>query len=141
AGGTSGALWGAALRALGAVLPADRAPGREELASAATEALAAVTSLGGAEVGDKTLVDALAPFATAFAVQLRAGAPVTEAYASAVAEARTAAEHTADLRPRIGRARPLADRSVGTPDPGATSLAAVLTAVATLPTTTGSDAV
>ncbi|MFD7505044.1 dihydroxyacetone kinase family protein [Streptomyces sp. NPDC059850] len=141
AGGTSGALWGAALRALGGVLPADRAPGREELASAATEALAAVTSLGGAEVGDKTLVDALAPFATAFAGQLRAGAPVAEAYAAATAEARTAAEHTATLRPRLGRARPLAERSVGTPDPGATSLAAVLTAVATLPATTGSDAV
>ncbi|MEU1802433.1 dihydroxyacetone kinase family protein [Streptomyces sp. NPDC019937] len=144
AGGTSGALWGAALRALGAVLPADRAPGREELASAATEALTAVTSLGGAEVGDKTLVDALAPFATGFAGQLRAGAPVAGAYASAVAEARTAAEHTAALRPRLGRARPLAERSVGTPDPGATSLAAVLTAVADLParhTTTGSDAV
>ncbi|MFI0773512.1 dihydroxyacetone kinase family protein [Streptomyces sp. NPDC021212] len=141
AGGTSGALWGAALRALGAVLPADRAPGREELASAATEALTAVTSLGGAEVGDKTLVDALAPFATAFAEELRAGVPVTEAYASAAAAARAAAEHTAVLRPRLGRARPLADRSVGTPDPGATSLAAVLTAVATVPATTGSDAV
>ncbi|MGW2327486.1 dihydroxyacetone kinase family protein [Streptomyces sp. NPDC001700] len=141
AGGTSGALWGAALRALGGVLPADRAPGREELASAATEALAAVTSLGGAEVGDKTLVDALTPFATAFAGQLRDGAPVAEAYAAATAEARTAAEHTATLRPRLGRARPLAERSVGTPDPGATSLAAVLTAVATLPATTGSDAV
>ena len=144
AGGTSGALWGAALRALGAVFPADRAPGREELAAAAMEALTAVTSLGGAEVGDKTLVDALAPFATAFAMRLRAGTPVAEAYASATAEARTAAEHTATLRPRLGRARPLADRSVGTPDPGATSLAAVLTAVATLtttPATTGSDAV
>ncbi|MFF4477014.1 dihydroxyacetone kinase family protein [Streptomyces melanosporofaciens] len=141
AGGTSGALWGVALRAIGAALPADRAPGREELASAATAALTAVTSLGGAEVGDKTLVDALAPFATAFAARLRTGVPVAEAYASAVAEARTAAEDTAALRPRLGRARPLAERSVGTPDPGATSLAAVLTAVATLHTTTGSDPV
>ncbi|XBQ30553.1 DAK2 domain-containing protein (plasmid) [Streptomyces rapamycinicus] len=129
------------LRAIGAALPADRAPERAELASAAAEALTAVTSLGGAEVGDKTLVDALAPFATAFATGLRTGAPVSEAYASAVAEARTAAENTAGLRPRLGRARPLADRSVGTPDPGATSLAAVLTAVATLRATTESDPV
>lgn len=97
---------------------ADRAPGREELASAATAALTAVTSLGGAEVGDKTLVDALAPFATAFATRLRTEDPVAEAYASAVALARTAAEDTAGLRPRLGRARPLADRSVGTPIPG-----------------------
>ncbi|WP_329812732.1 DAK2 domain-containing protein, partial [Streptomyces sp. GSL17-113] len=44
--------------------------------------------------------------------------------------ARTAAEATAELRPRLGRARPLAERSIGTPDPGATSLAMVLGAVA-----------
>ncbi|WP_415853111.1 DAK2 domain-containing protein, partial [Streptomyces albus] len=37
---------------------------------------------------------------------------------------------TAAMRPRLGRARPLAERSVGTPDPGATSLAMVLGAVA-----------
>ncbi|MDN3060503.1 DAK2 domain-containing protein, partial [Streptomyces sp. SRF1] len=139
AGGTSGALWGVALRAVGDALPADRAPDRAELASAATAALTAVTSLGGAEVGDKTLVDALAPFAAGFAAGLRTGAPVAEAYRAAAAEARTAAEKTAELRPRLGRARPLAERSVGTPDPGATSLAAVLTAVATLRPTTGSE--
>jgi D-erythrulose 4-kinase len=34
-----------------------------------------------------------------------------------------AARSTADLRPKVGRARPLAERSVGTPDAGATSLA------------------
>ncbi|WP_157601643.1 DAK2 domain-containing protein, partial [Saccharomonospora halophila] len=37
-----------------------------------------------------------------------------------------AAEATAGLTPRTGRARPLAERSLGTPDPGATSLALVL---------------
>jgi dihydroxyacetone kinase len=41
-----------------------------------------------------------------------------------------AARATADLRPKIGRARPLADRSVGTPDAGATSLAMCAHAVA-----------
>jgi hypothetical protein len=33
------------------------------------------------------------------------------------------------LVPKIGRARPLAERSVGTPDPGAISLALIVTAV------------
>lgn len=134
AGGTSGALWGSALRALGSTLPADRSPRREELASAAAGALTAVTSLGKAEVGDKTLVDALAPFVTTLTEQLRTGAPVREAYANAADEARAAAERTAALRPRLGRARPLAERSVGSPDPGATSLAAVLTALTGIPT-------
>ncbi|MER0483373.1 dihydroxyacetone kinase family protein [Streptomyces sp. Edi2] len=130
AGGTSGALWGAALRALGSALPADRAPEPHELAAGAASALAAVTSLGKAEPGDKTLVDALQPFVTAFTRRLAEGGPVTGAFAEAAADARTAAEATAGLRPRLGRARPLAERSLGTPDPGAISLAMVLEAVA-----------
>ena len=40
-----------------------------------------------------------------------------------------AAEDTAALTPKIGRARPLAERSVGTPDPGAVSLGMIVTAV------------
>ncbi|NGO73778.1 DAK2 domain-containing protein, partial [Streptomyces boncukensis] len=129
AGGTSGALWGAGLRALGAGLPADRAPEPGEWASAAEAALDAVTGLGGAEPGDKTLVDALHPFVTGFAALLREGRPPAAAYGEAAARARDAAEATAGLRPKLGRARPLAERSVGTPDPGATSLALVLTAL------------
>lgn len=129
AGGTSGALWGAGLRAFGAGLPAERAPGPEEFATAAESALGAVTSLGKAAPGDKTLVDVLQPFVTAFTRETGAGTPPGRAFAAAVTEARTAAEATARMRPRLGRARPLAERSVGTPDPGAVSLAAVLDAV------------
>ncbi|MEU2724554.1 dihydroxyacetone kinase family protein [Streptomyces smyrnaeus] len=130
AGGTSGALWGAGLHALGSALPADRAPAPTELADGARAALEAVTTLGKAEPGDKTLVDALAPFVTTFQERLAAGSPPAEALGAAADVARTAAEATAELRPRLGRARPLAERSIGTPDPGATSLAMVLGAVA-----------
>lgn len=133
AGGTSGALWGAALRALGSALPADRAPDPTELTAGAGAALTAITSLGKAEPGDKTLVDALQPFVASFTRRLTDGGPVTDAFAGAVADARTAAEATAGLRPRLGRARPLAERSLGTPDPGAISLAMVLEAVAAHP--------
>ncbi|MYW72720.1 DAK2 domain-containing protein, partial [Pseudonocardia sp. SID8383] len=51
-------------------------------------------------------------------------------WTAAAATATTAAGATADLRPRIGRARPLAEKSVGTPDAGATSLGLIVTAVA-----------
>ncbi|MQA07970.1 MAG: DAK2 domain-containing protein [Pseudonocardiaceae bacterium] len=132
AGGTSGALWGAGLRAVGARLPADRAPERAEVAAGATAALDAVTALGKAELGDKTLVDALHPFSTAFRGEIDAGTGLSEAMATAATEAREAADATAELRPRIGRARPLAERSIGTPDPGAVSLAMVLRAIADL---------
>ncbi|GAB2833538.1 dihydroxyacetone kinase family protein [Streptomyces daliensis] len=130
AGGTSGALWGAGLRALGAGLPADRAPEPKELAAAAESALRAVTALGKAEVGDKTLVDALQPFVTAFTQQLGDGTGAADAFTAAARTAHEAADATASLRPRLGRARPLAERSIGTPDPGAVSLATVLVAVA-----------
>ncbi|WP_030894040.1 dihydroxyacetone kinase family protein [Streptomyces sp. NRRL F-5053] len=138
AGGTSGALWGAGLRAFGSALPDDRAPEPAELAAGAQAALEAVTGLGGAEPGDKTLVDALHPFVTAFVRDTGAGGSAAAAFAAAAREARTAAEATAQLRPRLGRARPLAERSVGTPDPGATSLATVLNTVADALGTAGS---
>jgi dihydroxyacetone kinase len=52
---------------------------------------------------------------------------VAAAWTAAAVEATAAAASTAGLRPRLGRARPLAEKSVGTPDPGATSLAMVFT--------------
>jgi len=55
--------------------------------------------------------------------------PLWAAWDEAARDAEVAARATADLRPKIGRARPLAERSIGTPDAGATSLAAVLQTV------------
>jgi dihydroxyacetone kinase len=46
-----------------------------------------------------------------------------DAWRAAAEVATEAAQATAEMRPKIGRARPLAERSVGTPDAGATSLA------------------
>ena len=46
-----------------------------------------------------------------------------QAWAAAADVATEAAQATAEMRPKVGRARPLAERSVGTPDAGATSLA------------------
>jgi dihydroxyacetone kinase len=53
-----------------------------------------------------------------------------QAWAAAAVEATVAAQATASLRPLKGRARPLAEKSVGTPDPGATSLAMIFTVMA-----------
>ncbi|MDR3107655.1 MAG: DAK2 domain-containing protein, partial [Bifidobacteriaceae bacterium] len=52
-----------------------------------------------------------------------------ELWNTAASVAETAAEATAQLVPKVGRARPLAERSVGTPDPGAVSMALALRAV------------
>ncbi|MDQ0383146.1 dihydroxyacetone kinase family protein [Amycolatopsis thermophila] len=114
AGGTSGVLWGAGLRAAGEAIGTQA--GTID-ARAAVDAFAGrITALGGAQPGDKTLVDALVPFQQ----RLRTGT-----WAQAARAAEEAARATAGLVPRKGRARPLAERSVGTPDPGAVSLALV----------------
>src|SRR5690606_1104481 len=126
AGGTSGALWGAALRSFGQQLPSDRAPAAADITAAAEAARAAVQRLGGAQPGDKTLVDALVPFVEQLQRAVDNGTGVADAWRQAADAAAKAARATADLRPRTGRARPLAERSLGTPDPGAVSLALVL---------------
>ncbi|WAH95660.1 dihydroxyacetone kinase family protein [Arthrobacter sp. MMS18-M83] len=127
AGGTSGVLWGAGLRALGESLGNDKTPGPAELAAGVTAFAARITTLGKAEIGDKTMVDALLPFTETFCRLVAEGILPDAAWADAAAAATSAAQATASLRPLKGRARPLAEKSVGTADPGATSLAMIFT--------------
>jgi dihydroxyacetone kinase len=130
AGGTSGVLWGAMLGAIGARLGDTGRPDSAAIAAAMRDGYDALVRLGGAAPGDKTMLDALLPFVDEMQHRVAAGQPWQEAWRAAADVATDAARATADLRPRIGRARPLGDRSVGTPDAGATSLAMCAHAVA-----------
>ncbi|MCX2731964.1 dihydroxyacetone kinase family protein [Saccharopolyspora sp. NFXS83] len=129
AGGTSGALWGVALRAIGAELGDETAPGPRTIGAAVRAASDAVVRLGKAELGDKTMVDALVPFADELEAALGTGADLTTAWDTAATAAAKAAEATASLRPLRGRARPLAEKSLGTPDAGAVSLSLITRSV------------
>lgn len=130
AGGTSGALWGAALRHAGASL-GNHSGGAEpsDVLKAIESARDAIVSLGKASLGDKTMVDSLSPFVDELREGLDSGLSLSDAWDRAAARSRQAAEDTANLVPKIGRARPLGEKSVGTPDAGATSMALVLTAL------------
>lgn len=129
AGGTSGALWGVALRAIGAELGDETAPGPHTIGAAVRAASDAVVRLGKAELGDKTMVDALVPFADELEAALATGAGLRAAWDTAATAAAKAAEATASLRPLRGRARPLAEKSLGTPDAGAVSLSLITRSV------------
>lgn len=129
AGGTSGALWGVILRALGERLGDNARPSATAVSEGITAATNAVMSHGKAQVGDKTMVDALVPFADALAENVRAGAPLVDAWADASAVATRAAESTAALVPEVGRARAHGEKAVGTADPGAVSLALIAEAI------------
>ncbi|MGP3774944.1 dihydroxyacetone kinase family protein [Streptomyces sp. SDT5-1] len=120
AGGTSGALWGAALTAAGTVT-GDRDPVTyAQLVRAVRESVDAIVRLGGARPGDKTLVDAAVPFAERLP---------HDGWAAAAAAATRAADDTARTTARLGRARTHGERTLGTPDPGAVSFALIVTAL------------
>jgi dihydroxyacetone kinase len=129
-GGTSGALWGIGLRTVGEGLSDIDGVTPEKVAGGVVAARNAIAVAGSVSVGDKTMLDALAPFATALSDCTAAGESLTAAWTKAAEVARTAADRTDRLVPRLGRARTHAERSVGTPDPGAVSFAAVVAAVA-----------
>lgn len=126
AGGTSGALWGTAVIAAGAALGNRECYTGQDAAAAVEAFAAAIIELGKAELGDKTMVDALLPFRDAFTAAISDGAPLDRALAVAAAAAGAAADETAGLRPLKGRARPLAEKSLGHPDPGAVSFGLIV---------------
>jgi dihydroxyacetone kinase len=81
---------------------------------------------GKASVGDKTMVDALVPFADTLAERVNDGDALADAWGAAASAATAAAEKTKDLMPAMGRARAHGDKSLGVPDPGAVSLALIV---------------
>lgn len=130
AGGTSGALWGLILRALGEALGDTDMPTASNVALGLIAGRDEVVRYGKAQLGDKTLLDALTPFVESLETGAAAGQDLATAWPIATATAKDAAAATAELLPRIGRARPHQEKSVGTPDPGAVSLAMIAQAVA-----------
>ena len=127
AGGTSGALWGAALTSAGGVFSDTGGVNDRDIVDAVAAGVDAVMRLGGAKPGDKTMVDAAVPFrdALADAFDADAGAAIT----SAARVAREAADKTADITARLGRARVLGEKSRGTTDPGALSFSLLMHAL------------
>ncbi len=128
-GGSSGPFYATALLRASRVLAEGKADAAR-VAAAFEAALAAISELGGAKAGDRTMVDALAPAAEALRTAVSGGASAGAAATAAADAARKGADHTATLKPRLGRASYLGDRAVGVPDGGAVAVATWLGAVA-----------
>jgi dihydroxyacetone kinase-like protein len=131
-GGAAGPLYGTALmRAGGAIAGADGATPSGDVAIAGLDAaIAGIQALGKATAGEKTMLDALLPAIEAGRAELARGAStvgVTEAMAAAAEAGSTA---TIPLLATKGRASYLGERSIGHQDPGATSAAILLRALA-----------
>jgi phosphoenolpyruvate---glycerone phosphotransferase subunit DhaL len=128
-GGAAGPLYGTAfLRASTALADKEEVSG-EDAAEALEAALGGVKQRGKAEVGDKTIIDALEP-AAEVAKQAASEGSVTAVFRAAAEAAKEGADSTIPLTARKGRASYLGARSAGHQDPGATSTYMLLEAAA-----------
>ncbi|MER8223829.1 dihydroxyacetone kinase subunit DhaL [Streptomyces sp. NPDC094143] len=119
-GGASGPLYGTLLRRAGKALGDESEVSAEQLTEALRTGVDAVMTLGGAAPGDKTMIDALVPAVDALG----------ESFAAARAAAEEGAVATTPLQARKGRASYVGERSIGHQDPGATSSALLIAALA-----------
>jgi len=118
-GGTSGPLFGMWFRALSRALPETDPADLTQLAEGVRQGTAAVQRLGGAEVGDKTMVDAMVPAAAALVDAAGAGQALT----AAAEAAEQGAASTEALVARRGRASYVGEVARGVLDPGALAVA------------------
>jgi phosphoenolpyruvate---glycerone phosphotransferase subunit DhaL len=122
-GGAAGPLYGSAIRQMGRALDGSKTFDPEGLLVLLRAGLEEVRRLGAAQMGDKTIVDALTPAIEAYERGLRSGDDFPEAASRAHAAAEEGMRATVPLQARKGRASYLGPRSVGHQDPGATSTA------------------
>ncbi|MEU4152759.1 dihydroxyacetone kinase subunit DhaL [Streptomyces sp. NPDC026659] len=119
-GGAAGPLYGTLLRRAGKALGDAGEVSAEQLAEALRAGVEGVQALGGAAPGDKTMIDALVPAVDALG----------DGFAAARSAAEEGAVATTPLLARKGRASYLGERSIGHQDPGATSSALLIAALA-----------
>ncbi len=129
-GGAAGPLYGTFFLELGKQLAGRTTVSAQEWATALRTAVATVATRGQAQVGDKTMIDALAPAVEELERALAEGVSLAAAMQRAAAAAAEGMRATIPLQARRGRASYLGERSVGHQDPGATSSALLLTAAA-----------
>jgi len=123
-GGSSGPLWGVAFERAGASAGEARHFGVADVARMLGAAVEAIRECGGAQVGDKTMLDALVP-ATRTVAAASADAAHVEVLERAAAAAVKGARATRDMEARRGRAAYAGTRSIGTLDAGAVAIAVI----------------
>ncbi len=124
-GGATGPLFGTLFMGMSDAVSGKGALDAEALAAAFEAGLAAVRKQTRAQVGDKTMIDALVPAVAAIRAAADEGAGVSTALARGAEAAEQGAASTKDLRARFGRAKNVGDKSIGAQDPGATSVALI----------------
>lgn len=119
-GGSAVPLWNTWLDALQEKAPAAGEADVAQLKEMFAYALTELSDMSGAQVGDKTMMDALIPASDAIAACEGDEAALFEAAARA---AEAGAENSRNFASKFGRAKSYGDKTIGTPDAGAVSMA------------------
>jgi dihydroxyacetone kinase len=125
-GGSSGPLYGAFFLRCGSAL-GNSGCALAQWAEALKEGCEAISELGDAKPGDRTMLDAIYPFVMSLK---NAGPDAKREILAAVGEAQRGLRATAQMIPRRGGSRYLQDRVLGYPDPGAKAVTILLSAIA-----------
>ncbi|MEM4996062.1 dihydroxyacetone kinase [Priestia aryabhattai] len=135
-GGASGPIWGSAFRAAGKNTESKTELTLTEFAEMIQASVKGIQATGersfgrGAVVGDKTLIDALVPYADTLTSSAAEDERLKHALVKAAEAAVEGAKSTEQIVARMGRAGTVGERSLGYPDAGAHGLGVIFTEVA-----------
>lgn len=122
-GGATGSLLGSFFLGIAEAVESRTELDARSLAQCLAGGLSALMRQSRAQVGDKSMLDALAPAIAAIRRAADDGQPLPDALRAAAVAAEQGAASTKDLVAKVGRAKYLGTKTLGTPDPGATSVA------------------
>lgn len=128
-GGAAGSLYGIAFVNAGRKVLGKAEITKEDISEMLSSALEGVKKIGKAQIGDKTIIDALEPAVNSFREAVNKGQSLRESLGIAVESAKKGAESTTHLEAKKGRASYLGSRTCGCQDPGATSTYLILKAI------------
>ena len=126
-GGASGPIWGSGFRGAAKAAKGKKEVNLSEIADMVEASVAGIQKRGKAQLGDKTLLDALIPIAVALREGADADLDILEAMENGAAAAREGAEKTKTMVANKGRASYVGERSLEHPDAGAMALGIIMT--------------
>ncbi len=129
-GGTSGPIWGTAMLRAGVQLKEHPQIEGADVVRALRASIEGIKTRGQADVGDKTLLDALVPAVDVLEAEVNAGHGAKQVLSAMAEAADVAAENTKTMQAMRGRASYTGERSIGSVDAGAKAIAVLLTALA-----------
>jgi len=128
-GGVSGSIWGTSFLRAGTSLGTKTEIERTDVIAMFRAAIEGIKKRGNADLGDKTLLDALVPAVDRLEKAFNEGKDTETALEEAAVVARESAEATRPMIAKRGRAAYTGERSIGTLDAGAVAMAVLFEAV------------